>query len=153
MALHWPERSEPVALAAAGRASASGSATGSDLSGQCSAIIEACAQGQMPEGTAGLECLGRLSRELTCHLKSSDRAFVMSVTGWAVGREYCYLDVLSCDLDLTIDALCQWLEQLVIKQTGAAPSQDNGQLRTLYVQPMVKGSMVSKVHFTTRVRV
>ena len=107
----------------------------------------------MPEGTAGLECLGRLSRELTCHLKSSDRAFVMSVTGWAVGREYCYLDVLSCDLDLTIDALCQWLEQLVLKQTGAAPAQDNGQLRTLYVQPMVKGSMVSKVQFTTRVRV
>ena len=139
--------------AAAGRASASASATGSDLSGQCSAIIEACAQGQMPEGTAGLECLGRLSRELTCHLKSSDRAFVMSVTGWAVGREYCYLDVLSCDLDLTIDALCQWLEQLVLKQTGAASAQDNGQLRTLYVQPMVKGSMVSKVHFTTRVRV
>ncbi|MCK0526398.1 hypothetical protein [Anaerobiospirillum sp. NML120449] len=143
----------PGSAAAAGRASASASATGSDLSGQCSAIIEACAQGQMPEGTAGLECLGRLSRELTCHLKSSDSAFVMSVTGWAVGREYCYLDVLSCDLDLTIDALCQWLEQLVLKQTGAAPAQDNGQLRTLYVQPMVKGSMVSKVHFTTRVRV
>lgn len=142
-----------ASAAAADRGTASGRATASDLSGQCSAIIQACVMGQMPEGTAGLECLGRLSRELTCHLKSSDRAWLMSVTGWAVGREYCYLDVLSCDLDLTIDALCQWLDQLVLKQTGAAPGQDNGQLRTLYVQPMVKGSMVSKVHFTTRLPV